>query len=164
MRERPKEEYLWRRITEGVNYFLSPIVFASLGVLVIAQFVTHISPVRKYMDAMENRFTSESVVAGTSGNHEKAWIDLYFSSPSIISQQTVRILLNGQVVGNFQTAHQKIMVANGDIVGFQSQNGGPVYISIDQNNADLLEPAPGYEVELTTQNPDVQLPAATFLK
>lgn len=163
MRNRSNRENLWDAFTGNVDNYLTPVAFAVLSFLCITQMAAHFPPVRQYIDTVENRFTREPAVAATASTvSEKAWIDLY-ASPAH-SASGIEVFCNQKPIGSFKNAHLRLRVSSGDIIGFKSPSGGPIYISVDQNNADLLLPAPGYQVELTSQDPEATLPAATFLQ
>ncbi len=153
--------YLLGKLTAYIDGWLVPFAFGTLSVLIGAQMITSIQPVRAYVDEVEGRFIEEPAsVIPQSVNHETANLSL-FLSPTV-ARPDIKVILNGRVLARFLTAQLTIAVHEGDSVQFESSGHGLAYISTESDNSSLLVPAPGQTFAVSSDEPVVFLPKVVF--
>lgn len=155
---------LLRELTERIDRWIVPVAFGTLSVLVAAQALTAFGPIRTYVDKIEGRFfQAPAVVIPSSVDSEKASLNLYLSPAT--PRPDVVVLLNGKQLSRFAaTTELTVVVREGDKLQIASNGTGKVYISVDDDNPNLLLPAPGQTFEITNDNAAVNLPTVTFTK
>lgn len=149
-------------IINHVDGFLVPISFGLVSMVIFVQVIATIPVVRGKIDSMEGRFSLvPAQVIPASVAQEQAQISLHLSPDQ--NNSGVQVFNNGKLVGTFMSSILTLSVHEGDKLTFNSPGAaGTVYIVVDHNDPNLLLPAPGQTVELTSQSPSASLPAVQF--
>jgi len=139
----------WRRFATRVDHYLIPIVGGCFSLLILVQLVAAVPSVRSALDNFEGRFVQAA--AAMPANHiqnQSATVTLYLSPAE--SRPDVAVLVNGTAIMNFTEPQILIHVKSGDVISIKSRDGKAAVVTIDHNNPNLLTPAPGQVVSLTS--------------
>lgn len=155
--------------TGGKNRFLAlfddwfiPMAFGVLTVLLCVQAISLVPQVRAAMDHVEGRFVAQPATAvPTAVKKDTAVVILTASSTQ--NATGVEVFLDNQSLGDFTTNQMRITVHDGQKIHFVDHSGKSIYISVDTDNANLLLPAPGQTVELSSATPTAALSSAEFI-
>jgi hypothetical protein len=149
-------------LTDRIDRWIVPVAFGTLSVLVSAQLLTSFGPIRAYVDRVEGRFYQQpAAVIPSSVGSETASLNLYLSPAT--QRPDVAVILNGKPIARFVTSTElTVVVREGDKLQVESNGQGIVYVSVDDDNENLLLPAPGQTFEITQDTSVINLPTVTF--
>ena len=153
----------WNRLIGEFDNVLIPVALGLLTMTLLVQVAATNPAVQSRLDRLEGRFSAvPTQVIPPTVNSETAAVTLYLS-PSTGQHPNVTVSVNGKPVANFTSASAHLNVKEGDRITLTSNDlTGPVYITVDHNDPNLLFPAPGQVVELSPNDPTGQLPSVEF--
>ncbi len=161
MSKKSRNDRLYVRLTERIDSWIIPVAFGTLCVLIGAQLLTSLGPVRSYVDGVEGRFIQEPVSIIPSSVHtQAATLNLYLSPTQ--ARPDIAVILNGKTLARFTTTELTVVVHEGDELTLQTLRPGAASVTIDDDNSNLLIPAPGQVFTLSEDASVVSLPRVTF--
>jgi hypothetical protein len=156
-------EQLWRESVTAIDHYLIPLAFSLLCFLTLVQLVTKVPSIRSHVDAVSGRFVSMPAdVIPASVQSERADVTLYISP--VYARPDVIVYVNGKAVGDFNKSSMVVSVREGDEIAVQATQPGTTVVQVDHNNVNLLTPAPGMTVDVTSPNRMYKLALARFIR